>query len=85
MSTRTASDGEERLIESRDQLAAPMQAGEKPASAWRIGTEHEKLVFAHGDHHAPSYDEPHGIRDMLLALKDYGWEPVEEGGNIIAM
>lgn len=85
MSTRTASDGEERLIESRDQLVAPMQAGEKPASAWRIGTEHEKLVFAHSDHHAPSYDEPHGIRDMLLALKDYGWEPVEEGGNVIAM
>ncbi|HZF46749.1 MAG TPA: glutamate--cysteine ligase, partial [Sphingomonadaceae bacterium] len=85
MSTRTASDGEERLIESRDQLVAPMQAGEKPASAWRIGTEHEKLVFAHSDHHAPSYEEKGGIRDMLLALKDYGWEPVEEGGNVIAM
>ncbi|OYX41673.1 MAG: glutamate--cysteine ligase, partial [Sphingomonadales bacterium 32-64-22] len=85
MSTRTASDGEERLIESRDQLVAPMQAGEKPVSAWRIGTEHEKLVFAHSDHHAPSYEEKGGIRDMLLALREYGWEPVEEGGNVIAM
>ncbi|WP_336978191.1 glutamate--cysteine ligase [Altererythrobacter fulvus] len=85
MSTRTASDGEERLIESRDQLVAPMQAGEKPVSAWRIGTEHEKLVFAQSDHHAPSYEEKGGIRDMLLALREYGWEPVEEGDNVIAM
>lgn len=85
MSTRQTSAGEERLIESREQLVAPMQAGEKPVSAWRIGTEHEKLVYSRTDFHAPSYDEPHGIREMLLALREYGWEPIEEGGNVIAM
>jgi glutamate--cysteine ligase len=62
-----------------------MQAGEKPRDAWRIGTEHEKLVYSRGDHHAVSYDEPGGIRDILLALRDFGWEPVEEGGKVIAM
>jgi glutamate--cysteine ligase len=85
MSTRTASDGEDPPIESRDQLVAPLAAGEKPQESWRIGTEHEKLVFARGDKHAPSYDEPHGIRDMLLALREYGWEPIEENGTVIAM
>ena len=85
MSTRQTSAGEERLIESREQLVAPMQAGEKPANAWRIGTEHEKLVYSRSDHHAPSYDEPHGIREMLLALREFGWEPIEEGGKVIAM
>ena len=85
MSTRKASDGEEAIIESREQLAQPMQAGEKPKHAWRIGTEHEKLVFNLADHHAPSYDEPGGIRDILLALRDFGWEPVEEDGKVIAM
>jgi glutamate--cysteine ligase len=85
MSTRKASAGEERLIESREQLIAPMQAGEKSIHAWRIGTEHEKLVFSRKDFHAPSYDEPGGIRDILLALEDFGWEPIEEGGNVIAM
>ena len=85
MSTRKASDGDEQLIERREQLVEPMQSGEKPRERWRIGTEHEKLVFARSDHHAPSYDEPGGIRDLLMDLRPFGWEPVEEGGNVIAM
>ena len=85
MSTREASGAEEPIIESRDQLVAPMQLGEKPRSAWRIGTEHEKLVYKRSDFHAPSYDEPCGIRDMLLNLERFGWEPIEENGKVIAM
>ena len=85
MSTRTASGGDDPYIESRDQLVAPMQRGEKPVQDWRIGTEHEKLVYCVTDHHAPSYDEACGIRDMLLALGEFGWEPVEENGTVIAM
>jgi glutamate--cysteine ligase len=85
MSTRMASEGEERPIESRDQLVLPMQAGEKPRERWKIGTEHEKLVFRHSDHRAPTYDEPGGIRDLLLAMQRFGWTPVEEGGKVIAM
>ncbi|GAB5347835.1 glutamate--cysteine ligase [Alteriqipengyuania sp. 357] len=85
MSTRNASSQDDPVIESRDQLVAPMQKGEKPKADWRIGTEHEKLVYKRSDHHAPSYDEEGGIRDILLSLKDFGWEPVEEGGKVIAM
>jgi glutamate--cysteine ligase len=72
-------------IESRDQLIASFAAGEKPKDAWRIGTEHEKFVYANGDHHAPSYDESSGIRALLGELEQYGWKPVMEGGNAIAM
>jgi glutamate--cysteine ligase len=72
-------------IESRDQLIASFARGEKPKDAWRIGTEHEKFVYANGDHHAPSYDEPSGIRALLGELEQYGWKPVMEGGNAIAM
>jgi glutamate--cysteine ligase len=85
MSTRTTSTGEERRIESREQLVAPMAAGEKTPDRWRIGTEHEKLVYKTDDHRAPSYGEPGGIRDILLALQDFGWQPVEENGQVIAM
>ena len=85
MSTREASNAEDPIIESRDQLVAPMIAGEKPPERWRIGTEHEKLVFRGPDHHAPAYCEDGGIRDILLALTEFGWEPVEEGGQVIAM
>lgn len=85
MSTREESGAEDPIIESRDQLVAPMQRGEKPKSDWRIGTEHEKLVYKREDHRAPSYDEPCGIRDMLKNLERFGWTPVEEGGNVIAL
>ena len=85
MSTRDASGAEDPIIESRDQLVAPMQKGEKPEPAWRIGTEHEKLVYKRSDFHAPSYDEPCGIRDMLLNLQRFGWESIEENGKVIAM
>lgn len=90
MSTRDTSKADDPIIESRDQLVAPMSKGEKPREDWRIGTEHEKFVYKRGDHHAPSYDEEGGIRDILLSLKDFGWEPVEEIGpdgtsNVIAM
>ena len=85
MSTRQVSDRNDPVIEHRDQLLAPMIKGEKPAAAWRIGTEHEKLVYAAADHHAPSYAEQGGIRDLLMALTDYGWEPVIENGNVIAL
>jgi len=85
MSTRKATEGEVSRIESRDQLVAPMAAGAKPREQWRIGTEHEKLVYFRKDKRAPSYDEPGGIRDILMALTEFGWEPVEENGKVIAM
>jgi glutamate--cysteine ligase len=85
MSTRTVSTGEERRIETREQLIAPMAAGEKSPADWRIGTEHEKLVYKSSDHRAPSYGESGGIRDILLEMQQFGWHPVEEGGQVIAM
>jgi glutamate--cysteine ligase len=85
MTTRTTSDAHDPLIESREDLLAPFIKGEKPKNAWRIGTEHEKFVYRRADHRAPSYDEPGGIRDLLMALTEFGWTPIEEGGNVIAL
>ncbi|MET3825454.1 glutamate--cysteine ligase [Sphingomonas sp. PvP055] len=85
MTTRSDTIKTSPLIESRDQLVASFAAGEKPPERWRIGTEHEKFVYADSDHHAPSYTEKGGIRDLLDALQAYGWKPVEENGNVIAM
>ena len=85
MSTRGESKAEDPIIERREQLLTAMIEGEKPPERWRIGTEHEKLVYKDCDHHAPAYDEACGIRDILLNLQQYGWEPVEEDGKIIAM
>src|SRR4051812_27659090 len=84
MTTRT-DDSYSRPIESRNDLLSVFEGGEKPKEDWRIGTEHEKFVYRTADHRAPSYDEPGGIRDLLLGLTEFGWEPVVENGNVIAL
>ena len=84
MTTRT-DDSASPLIESRDDLLSVFAGGEKPREAWRIGTEHEKFVYRMDDHRAPSWDEPGGVRNLLTGLTEFGWEPVMEGGKIIAL
>ncbi|WP_300973627.1 glutamate--cysteine ligase [Sphingomonas sp. LHG3406-1] len=84
MTTRTdLSDSP--LIEGRADLLSVFVKGEKPAADWRIGTEHEKFVYRLDDHRAPSWEEPGGIRDLLMGLTEFGWRPVEEGGKVIAL
>ncbi|SEJ27637.1 glutamate--cysteine ligase [Sphingomonas sp. OV641] len=85
MTTKTVSDSNSPVIESREQLIASFARGEKPKERWRIGTEHEKFVYSRADHHAPSWGEPGGIRALLIELQQHGWKPVEEGGNLIAL
>ncbi len=85
MSTKTVSNGNDPVIENRAQLISAFAKGEKPAERWRIGTEHEKFVYWNADHRAPSYAEPGGIHALLIALTKFGWEPIYEGENIIAL
>jgi glutamate--cysteine ligase len=85
MSTRKAADGEDPFIESREGLIEVFAGGEKPPERWRIGTEHEKFVYSTTDHHAPSYEEKGGIHALLIGLTKFGWEPIYEGDNIIAL
>ncbi|MDQ2891555.1 MAG: glutamate--cysteine ligase [Pseudomonadota bacterium] len=85
MTTKTVSASNSATIESRDQLIENFATGEKPVDQWKIGTEHEKFVYATNDHHAPSWGEPGGIRALLIELERFGWQPVLEGGNLIAL
>ena len=84
MTTRTDLS-ESPPIKSRDDLLAIFSGGEKPEANWLIGTEHEKFVYRLSDYRAPSYDEPGGIRDVLMGMTEFGWTPVIEGGNVIAL
>jgi glutamate--cysteine ligase len=85
MSTRV-SGPESPVISSRDELVAYLEAGSKPKSDWRIGTEHEKFGFYRQGHGPVPYDGARGISALLEALHErFGWDPVTENGNIIAL
>ncbi len=72
-------------IESKDDLVAYLEAGCKPPEQWRIGTEHEKFAFRLSDLKPLPYDGEDGIRELLMRLTRFGWTPVYEGENVIAL
>ncbi len=80
-----ASPKNDTPITGRDQLAQYLEAGCKPQSDWRIGTEHEKFAFRLSDLKPLEYEGPDGIRELLMRLTRFGWEPVFEGENVIAL
>src|SRR3954465_1826941 len=73
-------------INSRDELVAWFEAGCKPKAEFRVGTEHEKLVFTVDGHRPVPYGGPRGIRALLDGMQHLlGWEPIMEGDNIIGL
>ncbi len=72
-------------VTDKRQLVAYLEAGSKPRSAWRIGTEHEKFAFDVKTLRPLPYDGPASIRAMLEGLTRFGWSPVEENGLPIAL
>ncbi len=72
-------------ITDKRELVEYIAAGSKPKADWRIGTEHEKFVFDLKTLRTVSYEAPNGIGAILKGMLRFGWEPIEEHGNIIAL
>jgi glutamate--cysteine ligase len=73
-------------IETRDELVAWLEAGIRPKSQFRIGTEHEKFVFTVDGHRPVPYDGRRSIRRLLEGMQHLlGWQPIIEEGNIIGL
>ncbi|WP_433853687.1 glutamate--cysteine ligase [Stenotrophomonas nitritireducens] len=72
-------------ITDRSQLVGVIASGEKPRPQWRIGTEHEKFGFRLDDLRPPTFEGERGIQALLTGLTRFGWEPVQENGNTIAL
>jgi glutamate--cysteine ligase len=76
-------------IESKAELIGWIAAGEKPANAFRLGTEHEKFPFYRADHSPVPYDGRKGgdgIRALLEGMQSrLGWEPIMEGDHPIGL
>lgn len=76
-------------IGSKAELIAWIAAGEKPASSFRIGTEHEKFPFYRSDLAPVPYEGrggAGGIRALLEGMQQrLGWEPIVDAGHIIGL
>jgi glutamate--cysteine ligase len=71
---------------TRDDLVAWFEEGSKPKSQFRIGTEHEKFVFALDGHRPLPYAGSPGIRALLEGMQHLlGWEPIMEGPDLIGL
>ena len=72
-------------ITDKAQLSAYIASGCKPDQNRRIGTEHEKFAFSLNTLKPLTYAGPNGIRVLLEKLTEFGWEPVLENGQTIAL
>jgi len=72
-------------ILDKARLIADLETGCKPRDDWRIGTEHEKFMFDLTDLRPLPYDGVPGIGALLGGLERFGWTPVREHGNTIAL
>jgi glutamate--cysteine ligase len=72
-------------ITDHRQLVEHLEEGCKPTEDWRIGTEHEKFVFKLDTLEPVPYEGDWGIGKFLDGLQRFGWQPVMENGNAIAL
>ena len=72
-------------VTNKVQLVEYVAGGCKPPEHWLIGTEHEKFAFRCSDLRPLSYEGEHGIEAVLAGLVGFGWQPVAEGGKVIAL
>jgi len=74
------------ILETRDQLIGYFEEGAKPRERWRVGTEYEKVTVSAEDGRALPFSGPRGVEHILKRLAErYGYEPVAEGGRMIAL
>ncbi len=78
--------GKGEPISGKGELVAYIEAGNKAPEDWRIGTEHEKLIYLRDGLRRAPYDGPGGIRAVLDGMSaKFGWQAIEEDGQPIAL
>ena len=80
-----ASNAGNAVVSDRRQLVAYLESGCKPASEWRVGTEHEKFLFRKLGHGPVAYAGDDGVHALLEGLKSFGWNGVYEGPTLIGL
>ncbi|MDC3242926.1 glutamate-cysteine ligase family protein [bacterium] len=70
------------MITSKEQIIEYFKSGIKDNKNFKIGIEHEKFLFNINDNTRIDYSK---IKDMFSGLAEFGWKPVYEKENIVAL
>ena len=70
------------MITKKEQIIEYFNSGIKNKNECKIGIEHEKFLFNSQNNKRIDYKK---IKEMFSALLEFGWNPVLENGNIIAL
>tara|TARA_B100001121_G_scaffold211137_1_gene184934 strand:+ start:9336 stop:10631 length:1296 start_codon:yes stop_codon:yes gene_type:complete len=70
------------MIINKDQIINYFNSGIKKPENLKIGIEHEKFLFNNKNNQRVDYNQ---IKKMFSALLEFGWNPVFEKNNIIAL
>ncbi len=73
------------VINSKADLVEYLEKGCKKPEAFRIGTEHEKFCFDSKTLKPLPYRGEKGIEKVLKGFAQFGWQPVFEKENLIAL
>ena len=70
------------MINTKNQIIKYFESGIKDPRDFKIGIEHEKFLFDNKNNRRVDYPK---IKEMFEALIEFGWNPIFEKGNIIAL
>ncbi len=70
------------MIDSKEKIINYFKSGIKEPKNFKIGIEHEKFLFNNSDNKRIDYLK---IKEMFTALLEFGWNPIFEKENIIAL
>ncbi len=70
------------MIKTKNQIIEYFKSGFKNSKDFKIGIEHEKFLFDNEYNRRVDYSK---IKQMFAALLEFGWNPVFEKENIIAL
>ena len=70
------------MIKTKNQIIEYFKSGIKDSRDFKIGIEHEKFLFDNENNQRVNYQK---IKEMFTALLEFGWNPVFEKENIIAL
>jgi glutamate--cysteine ligase len=86
MSGAIQETGPSPVIEDLEQLVEWFRSACRPEAEWRVGLEHEKFGLLRESGRAMPYSGPRGLaRAFEVFGERFGWRPVVDGGQVIAL